>query len=62
MIDEAQRLPQMNSGGVGLHHRVELHASVSLLARPADRFFAQRAADAFALRRRIDHEAGRSNV
>src|SRR6185312_17361921 len=34
----------------------------SLVARPANRFFAQRATDSFALRRRINHEAGRSDV
>lgn len=27
---EAQRLPQVNRAGVGLHYRVELHAAVAL--------------------------------
>src|SRR6476469_8785501 len=59
---EAQRLPQMDGGGVGLYHRVELHPQVSLLARPADRLRAERAPDSAALRLWRDHEAGSSDV
>src|SRR2546423_5883604 len=54
---EAEGLPEAYRRGVGLHHRVELHAVVAGGARPPHHVLAQRPAHPVALVRRVDHEA-----
>src|SRR4051794_23887680 len=55
---EAERLPEMYGGLVGLDDRVELDAAEACVLRPGQHVVAERPPDSATPRCRVDHEAG----